>query len=100
MADVVINRVKSSSFPDTVTEVIYQKTHNTTQFSPVSNGRINSVTISNDTKTAVYNALRGEDISKGALYFMARKYSESQSVIWFDNNLNFLFTYGNHDFFS
>jgi N-acetylmuramoyl-L-alanine amidase len=99
VADVVINRVKSSSFPDTVTEVVYQKTQNITQFSPVSNGRINSVTISSDTKTAVYNALMGEDISNGALYFMARKYSEPQSVLWFDTNLQFLFTYGNHDFF-
>jgi N-acetylmuramoyl-L-alanine amidase len=100
VADVVINRVKSSSFPDTVTEVVYQKTRNITQFSPVSNGSINSVTISSDTREAVYSALCGNDISKGALYFMARKYSEPQSVIWFDTNLNFLFTYGNHDFFS
>jgi N-acetylmuramoyl-L-alanine amidase len=99
VADVVINRVKSSKFPDTVTEVIYQKTKNITQFSPVSNGRIDSVTISSDTKEAVYSALCGNDISKGALYFMARKYSEPQSVIWFDTNLQFLFTYGGHDFF-
>jgi N-acetylmuramoyl-L-alanine amidase len=100
VADVVINRVKSVSFPNNVTEVVYQRSHNITQFSPVSNGRINKVTISDDTKTAVYNALRGEDISKGALYFMARKYSEPESVLWFDNNLTFLFSYGNHDFFS
>jgi N-acetylmuramoyl-L-alanine amidase len=100
VADVVINRVKSDAFPDNVTDVIYQKSQNITQFSPVSNGRINKVTISNDTKTAVYNALRGEDISNGALYFMARKYSEQMSVLWFDENLTFLFTYGNHDFFS
>jgi N-acetylmuramoyl-L-alanine amidase len=99
VADVVINRVKSSKFPDTVTEVIYQKTKNITQFSPVSNGSIDSVTISSDTKEAVYSALSGNDISKGALYFMARKYSEPQSVIWFDTNLQFLFTYGGHDFF-
>jgi N-acetylmuramoyl-L-alanine amidase len=100
VADVVINRVKSDAFPNNVTDVIYQKSQNITQFSPVSNGRINKVTISNDTKTAVYNALRGEDISNGALYFMARKFSEPMSVLWFDKNLTFLFTYGNHDFFS
>jgi N-acetylmuramoyl-L-alanine amidase len=100
VAEVVINRVKSDLFPDNVTDVIYQRSNNTTQFSPVSNGRIYSVNISQDTKTAVYSALRGSDISKGALYFMARKYSEPQNVLWFENNLNFLFTYGNHDFYS
>lgn len=37
VATVVLNRVDSSQFPDTITEVIYEKN----QFSPVSDGSIN-----------------------------------------------------------
>ena len=71
-----------------------------TQFSPVSNGTINEVEISEETKEVVYSALRGEDISNGALYFMARKYAKAENIAWFDRNLTFLFSYGGHDFFG
>lgn len=75
VANVVINRVKNKKFPNNVTDVVYQKAQNVTQFSPVSNGKINEVTVSDETKEVVYSALRGEDISGGALFFMARKYA-------------------------
>lgn len=100
VADVVINRVKNKSFPDSITGVVYQKSQNITQFSPVANGTINKVNISNETREVVYSALRGEDVSKGALYFMARKYAEPENVKWFDNNLTFLFSYGGHAFYT
>ncbi|MDE7322285.1 MAG: cell wall hydrolase [Lachnospiraceae bacterium] len=100
VANVVINRVKNKKFPNNVTDVVYQKAQNVTQFSPVSNGAINQVKISEETKDVVYSALRGEDISNGALYFMARKYADSENVNWFDTNLTFLFSYGGHDFYS
>ena len=38
VANVVINRVKDKAFPDTVTEVVYQRNSQSVQFSPVSNG--------------------------------------------------------------
>jgi N-acetylmuramoyl-L-alanine amidase len=100
VADVVINRVNSNDFPDSVTEVVFQKSNNITQFSPVSNGTIDRVTVSDDTVKAVYSALMGEDKSGGALYFMARKYSKPQNVEWFDNHLTYLYTHGGHDFYS
>jgi N-acetylmuramoyl-L-alanine amidase len=100
VADVVINRVKNASFPDSITNVVYQKSHNISQFSPVSNGKIDNVSISDETVEVVYSALRGEDISNGALYFMARKYSEPENAAWFDRHLTYLFTHGNHDFFA
>lgn len=100
VADVVINRVNSNDFPDSVTEVVFQKSNNITQFSPVSNGTIDRVTVSDDTVKAVYSALMGEDKSDGALYFMARKYSKPQNVEWFDNHLTYLYTHGGHDFYS
>ena len=100
VANVVINRVKNKSFPNSIKEVVYQKNENVTQFSPVSNGRINQVCVSEETKEVVYSALRGEDVSQGALFFMARKYAEEAGVEWFDNNLKFLFSHGGHDFYS
>ena len=100
VANVVINRVKNKRFPDTVTDVVYQREQNVTQFSPVSNGTINKVKISEETTEVVYSALRGEDISQGALFFMARKYATSENAQWFDNHLTFLFSYGGHDFYK
>lgn len=100
VANVVINRVKSRRFPNNVTDVVYQKAKNVTQFSPVSNGAINKVTVSDETREVVYSALKGEDVSNGALFFMARKYVAPENAEWFDSNLTFLFTYGGHDFYT
>ncbi|MDE7185226.1 MAG: cell wall hydrolase [Lachnospiraceae bacterium] len=100
VANVVINRVRNKKFPNNVTDVVYQKAQNVTQFSPVSNGRIDEVTISEETKEAVYSALRGEDISGGALFFMARKYAVPENAAWFDSQLTYLFSYGGHDFYA
>lgn len=100
VANVVINRVKSRRFPNNVTDVVYQKARNVTQFSPVSNGVINKVTVSDETREVVYSALKGEDVSNGALFFMARKYVAPENAEWFDSNLTFLFTYGGHDFYT
>ena len=99
VANVVINRVKDDAFPDTVTEVVYQRNSQSTQFSPVSNGRIDSVRISEQTREVVYSALMGEDVSQGALYFVARQYADPEKVYWFDENLTLLFSHGGHDFF-
>lgn len=99
VANVVLNRVQDGHFPDTVTEVVYQRNSRVAQFSPVADGRIDRVKISEETREAVYSALYGEDISKGALYFMARGIADTDRADWFDNNLTLLFSYGGHDFF-
>lgn len=99
VANVVINRVRDKAFPDTVTEVVYQRNSQSAQFSPVSNGRIDTVKVSEETREVVYSALLGEDVSQGALYFVARQYAEPDKVCWFDDNLTHLFSHGGHDFF-
>lgn len=99
VANVVINRVRDRHFPDTVAKVVYQKSSKVTQFSPVIDGRLEKVKVSENTKEAVDSALLGEDLSKGALYFMARKYVSAEKVSWFDDNLTFLFSHGGHEFF-
>lgn len=100
VANVVLNRVASEDFPDTVTEVIFQRENGVTQFSPVANGRFYTVKISEETIHAVERALSGEDCSQGALYFAARKYADRKNMRWFDENLEFLFSHGGHEFFT
>lgn len=99
VANVVLNRVQNENFPDTVSEVILQKSHGVTQFSPVASGRIWKVEVSDETVQAVQKALEGEDISEGALFFAARKHADSDSMRWFDEHLTFLFRHGGHEFF-
>lgn len=100
VANVVLNRVRDEDFPDTITEVIFQKNRGVAQFSPVSNGRFWKVEISEETISAVNRALGGEDVSCGALYFAARKYADADNMRWFDERLDYLFTHGGHEFFK
>lgn len=95
VADVIINRVLSDQFPDSVKSVVFEPS----QFQPVSNGSIHSVRVSEDTVRCVDRALAGEDYSQGALYFMNRKVSGSASS-WFDRHLSYLFSHDGHEFFK
>ena len=99
VANVVLNRMNSEAFPNTVKEVVMQKSGKVTQFSPVASGSIWRVEISDETVQAVERAIEGEDISQGALYFASRKYASSDSMRWFDQKLTFLFRHGGHEFF-
>ena len=69
VANVVMNRVRSGSFPNTVTEVVYQRSEGRAQFSPTADGRIDRVSVSPDTVEAVARVMNGEDPSAGALFF-------------------------------
>lgn len=96
VANVIMNRVRSGRFPNTVTEVVYQRCSGRTQFSPVSDGRIDRVSISPETVEAVARAMNGEDASAGALYFRS-VYSNSR---WFDRTLHRVVEHGNHIFYT
>lgn len=100
IANVIFNRIVDEDFPDTVEDVIFQKVDGDYQFSPVASDRYWSVKISSSTKKAVKRALEGEDYSKGALYFVARRRTSSESAQWFDNNLKWLFKHGGHEFYK
>ena len=62
---VVLNRVKSSSFPNTIAGVIYQSG----AFDVVSDGQIN-LTPNSTAKKAAQDALNGWDPSYGAIYYL------------------------------
>ena len=65
---VVINRVKSTIFPNTLNGVIYEKSYGYYQFTPTQNGYINKPA-SEAAKKAAYEALHGNDPTNGALYY-------------------------------
>lgn len=100
VANVVINRMESSRFPNTVKGVVFQKGGGIYQFSPVANGRYYHVKVSDQTREAVDKVLRGTDESQGALYFVNRRAANGNYMNWFDTRCTFLFTYGRHEFFS
>ena len=100
VANVVLNRVKNPSFPDTVEEVVFQNEGGCYQFSPVENGRYETVCVSEGTYKAVEEALKGEDLSKGALYFVSEKYADPESLKWFQTKLTLLYSHGGHSFYG
>lgn len=100
VANVVINRVMDEQFPDTVTEVVFQKENGITQFSPISDGRFQKITVTDNTIEVVERALMGENVANGALYFASRASADPERMHWFDTQLTFLFSYGGHEFFQ
>lgn len=89
---VVLNRLETDEFPDTVEEVVAQKR----QFTPIRNGRYDKVEPNDDCYNALQMVLNGWDESRGALYFEANTSKET----WHSKNLTKLFTHGNHTFYS
>ena len=96
VANVIINRIKSKNFPNSVKGVVFAHR----QFSPVSNGSYYRVSVSDLTKKAVEKALKEKDNTKGALYFMYRAGSDAKNIRWFDRDLTRLYKYGCHEFFK
>lgn len=96
VANVILNRVKNKSFPNTIQGVVFQKN----QFSPVLNGTLWSTKVTDQVKESVNRALAGEDYSQGALFFSARARLGDASMSWFDNNLKWLFEHDGHEFYK
>ena len=95
VGNVVLNRVKSSSFPNTIYSVIFDRNYGV-QFSPILNGSIYNTPSYNATLAAKI-CLEGFDISEGALYFLQPHLSTSS---WIPKNRTYAFTIGNHDFYN
>lgn len=96
VANVIINRVKRSSYSNSIYEIIFQKNGNVYQFAPTQNGYYYKVNVSQTTKECVDKVLSGEDHSQGALYFSRSTPANS----WFNTSLTFLFEHGDHCFYK
>ncbi len=100
VANVVMNRVKNKQFPNDVKGVVYEHSGSCYQFSTVMSGYIDKVKVSKTTKEAVKRVIKGEDYSKGALYFVQREIACKSSLSWFDRDLTRLFKHGCHTFYK
>ncbi|MEW6725419.1 cell wall hydrolase [Desulforudis sp. 1088] len=65
---VILNRINSPFFPKSLADVIFEKTDDVYQFSPVADGSIN-LTPDEESIQAAIAALKGEDPTNGALFF-------------------------------
>ncbi len=77
VASVVLNRQRSSDFPDTVREIIYQPR----QFEPVANGAINQVPNAL-AYLAVLEARGGLDPTDGSVFFWNPLKVPRSSWVW------------------
>lgn len=93
----VLNRVNSTSFPDTIEEVIFANNGKIYQFSPVvPGGRWYTTEPNEDCYKAVEMVQNGWDESNGALYFESCKNEDN----WHNRNLTLLFKHGCHRFYK
>ncbi|WP_106766813.1 cell wall hydrolase [Paenibacillus faecalis] len=94
VANVVLNRLRSANFPDTITDVIYQK-H---QFSPVGNGRLERVHPNEETVQAVNAALHGDKaVSDDTYFFLSLQLAQDLTV---HHSRTFVKKIGNHSFYK
>ena len=81
---VVINRLKSDDFPNSIKEVIYQDQ----QFSVVNEGKFAKAEPTVESHLALAMVEQGIDTSEGALYVEA---STNSSESWHNQNKEFLY---------
>ncbi len=95
VGNVVLNRARSTSFPNTVKDVIFDKKYGV-QFSPVANGTI----YQDPTASAVMAAkicLEGYSLSSRALYFFNPSLTTGA---WISATRPYIMTIGNHKFYG
>lgn len=94
VGNVVMNRLSSLDFPDTIFEVIYDTEH-TVQFEPISTGGIFQEPTEQAT-IAAYLCLEGYSTVGGSLYFVNPEFGSG----WFDSSLELVETIGHHNFYK
>lgn len=94
---VIINRVKAEGFPDSIEDVVFEKTGSSYQFSSViPGGRYWTKEPNEDCYKAVDLVESGWDETQGATFFEAT-YNKGT---WHKNHLKRLFQHGGHIFYT
>lgn len=94
VGNVVMNRVKSEIYPDTVFEVVYDTEH-VIQFEPVAVGAIHEDP-DPESVAAACLVLEGADVvGEDCLYFVNPAFGSA----WFDSNLTLVRAIGRHNFY-
>ena len=94
VGNVVLNRVASPDFPDTVFDVIFDMEHNI-QFEPITNGSVYA-TPDEQSRIAACLCLDGVNTVGDSLYFVNPDHGSG----WFDSALDLTITIGGHNFYS
>ena len=95
VGNVILNRVRSKNFPNTIYGVIFDKKHGV-QFAPTANGRIYK-TADAESIIAAKMCYEGYSLSSEILYFLNPSASSSN---WIANNRPYAFTIKNHYFYK
>ena len=94
VGNVVMNRVNSEVFPNSVFEVIYDTEH-TIQFEPIALGGIREDP-DEQAMVAAYLVLEGANTVGDSLYFVNPDFGS----YWFDSTLELRAVIGNHNFYA
>ena len=92
--NVVMNRVRSNYYPNTIYGVIFDRKYGV-QFSPILDGSIYN-TPGYIATLAAKICLEGTDVTGGAFFFLNTALATSS---WIPKNRTYAFTIGNHDFY-
>ena len=95
VGNVVLNRVASDRYPDTVYDVVFDREHNI-QFEPVLNGTVYAEP-DEQSVVAAYLCLEGCSTVGDCMYFVNPKLADDS---WFRSSLRFYATIGDHDFYA
>lgn len=95
VGNVILNRVKSSKFPDTIKGVIFERSNNKAQFTPTVNGAINNMP-NVDSIKAAKEVLEGKNVVEDSTYFFNPKTSKGE---WIVKNKEYFKTIGSHAFY-
>ncbi len=95
VGNVILNRVESEEFPDTVYGVIFDNDHGV-QFTPTVNGAIEKEAGA-EAVLAAKLCLDGAVLDENILYFLNEKIASS---LWVPENRDFVMAIGEHTFYS
>lgn len=95
VGNVVLNRVRSAYYPNTIYGVIFDRKYGV-QFSPIANGTIYNNPSYNSILAAKI-CLEGFNLSEGAFFFLRPELSSSS---WIPDSREYLFSVGKHDFYK
>ena len=95
VGNVVLNRVRSSQFPNTVKGVIFDQKYGT-QFAPAANGTVYQAPTASSIRAAKI-CLEGYTLSNRILYFFNPRVSPSN---WIMRTRPYIMTIGNHKFYG
>lgn len=94
VGDVILNRVKSNLYPNTIYGVIFDRKYGV-QFSPVLDGRIYNTPTYTSTLAAKI-CLEGTSLSDNAMFFLNPRTAESN---WIVKSRQYAYSIGGHDFY-